>query len=52
MGEIDFNLFIRQRNQLVVAADNISQRTKFVSSFSIYTLQRHGGATEACAQGN
>ena len=40
------NQFIRQRNQLVVAADNISQRTKFVSSSSIYTIQRHGGATE------
>ena len=52
MGEADFNQFIRQRNQLVVAADNISQRTKFVSSSSIYTVQIHGGATEACAQGN
>ena len=29
----------------------LSQRTKNVSSFSIYTVQRHGGATEACSQG-
>ena len=52
MREAHFNQFIRQRNQLVVAADNISQRTEFVSSSSMYTVQRHGGATEACAQGN
>ena len=52
MREADFNQFNRQRNQLVVAAENISQRTKFVSSSSIYTVQRLGGATEACAQGN
>ena len=52
VGEADFNQFIRQRYQLVVAADSISQRTKFVSNSSIYTVQRHGGATEACAQGN
>ena len=29
-----------------------SQRTKFVAISSIYTLQRHGGTTEACAQGD
>ena len=52
MGEADFNQFIRQRNHLVAAADNISQRTEFASSSSIYTVQKHGGGTEACAQGN
>ena len=35
MGEADFNQFIRQRNQLVVALGSISQRTKLVSSSSI-----------------
>ena len=42
MGEADFNQFVRQ----------ISQRTKFVASSSIYIVQRHGGATEACSQGD
>ena len=51
MGEADFSQFIRQRNQLVVAADNFL-RKKVVPSSSIYTAQRHGGATEACAQGD
>ena len=45
MGEADFNQFIRQKNQL-------SERTKFVSSSSIYPVQRHGGAIEACSQGD
>ena len=52
MGEADFNQFIRQRNQLVVAADNFLREQQSVSSSSIYTLQRHGGATEACSQGD
>ena len=52
MGEADVNQFNRQRNQLVVVADNFLQRTKFVSSSSIYTVQRHGGAIEACSQGD
>ena len=30
----------------------LSQRTKFVSSSSIYTIQRHAGAAEACSQGD
>ena len=30
----------------------LSQRTKFVAISSIYTVQRHGGATEACSQGD
>ena len=30
----------------------LSERTKFASSSSIYTLQRHGGAVEACSQGD
>ena len=30
----------------------LSQRTKFVASSSIYTVQRHGGATEACSRGD
>ena len=51
MQEADFNEFIRQRNQLVVAADNFL-REKIVVSSSIYTNQRHGGATEACSQGD
>ena len=51
MGEADFNQFIRQRNQLVAAACSrkLSQRTKLIASFSIYTNQRREGATEACA---
>ena len=51
MGQADFNQFIRQRNQLVVAADNFL-RTKFVSSSSIYTVHRHGGAAEASSRGD
>ena len=51
MGEADFSQFIRQRNQLVVAADNFLRERKVASS-SIYTIQRHGGATEACSQGD
>ena len=51
MGEADFNQLIRQTNQLVVAADRqLSQRTKFLTSSSIYTIHRRGGATEACSQ--
>ena len=30
----------------------LSQRTKFVSSSSIYTVQRHEGAAEAFSQGD
>ena len=52
MGEADFNQFIRQRNQLVVAADNFLREQKLFASSSIYTVQRHGAATEACSQGD
>ena len=54
MGEADFNQFIRQRNQKSTSccSRQLSQRTKFVASSSIYTIQRHGGATEACSQGD
>ena len=48
MGEAGFNQFIRQKNQLVVTADNF-QSTKFAASSSNYTIQRHGEATEACS---
>ena len=51
MGEADFNQFIRQRNQLVVAADNFLRKQNF-SPVQIYTVQRHGGAAEACSQGD
>ena len=40
-GEADFNHLLRQINQAVVAADNLLKK-KFVSSSSIYTIQRHG----------
>ena len=30
----------------------LSQGAKFFASSSIYTVQRHGGATEACSQGD
>ena len=53
MGNADFNQFIRQKNQLVPAADNfLEKKTKFAASSSIYTVQRHGGATTACSQSN
>ena len=54
MEETDFNHFIRQRNQLVVAADNFlrEQKSKIISSYSIYTVQRHGGAAEGCSKGD
>ena len=52
MGEADFNQFIRQKNQPVVAADSFLREKKFVASSSIYTVQRHGGAVEACSQGD
>ena len=53
MEETDFKQFIRQRNQLVVAADNfLREQNLSVSSYSIYTVQRHEGATEACSQGD
>ena len=51
MGEADFNQFIRQRNQLVVAADNFL-REQNLSPVLQSTLQRHGGASEACSQGD
>ena len=53
MGEADFNHFIRERNQLVVAADNFL-REENLSPFrsSIYSVQRHGGAIEDCSRGD
>ena len=50
MGEVDFNQFIRQKSTSCCSRE-LSQRTKFVASSSIYTVQRHGGAIEACSQG-
>ena len=50
MGETDFNQFIRQKKSTSCCSRQLSQRTKFVTSSSIYTVQRHGGATEACSQ--
>ena len=38
MGEVDFNQFIRQRNQLVVPAEHLSQRRKVVAGSSTYTI--------------
>ena len=52
MGEVDFNQFFRQRNQLVAAADNFLREQNFVANSSTYTLQRRAGTTEACAQGD
>ena len=48
MEKAGFNQFIRQRNQLVVAADNFLRE----NSSSINTVQRHGGAAKACSQGD
>ena len=39
MGEVDFNQFIRQRNQLVVSADN-SLREQNLSPFFQFTLSK------------
>ena len=52
MGEADFNQLIRQKNQLIVAADNFLGEQKFVARSPIYTVQRHGGAAEACPRGD
>ena len=52
MGGADFNQFIRQRNQLVVAADNFLREQNLSTVPSVYTVQRHGGAIEACSQGD
>ena len=52
MGEADFNQFIRQRNQLFVAADNFLREQNLNANSSFYTVQRHGGATEAGSQGD
>ena len=49
MGEADFNQFNRQRNQLVVAADNFL-REQTLSPILQSTVQRHGRAIEACSQ--
>ena len=52
MGETDFIQFIRQkREKTSCCSRQLSQRTKFVASSSIYTVQRHGGAT-ACSRGD
>ena len=51
MGEADFNQFIGQKSTSCCSR-HFSQRTKFVSSSSIYTVQRHGRAVEACSQGD
>ena len=50
MGEADFNQFIRQRNQQVVAADSFLLENKICPQFFNLTVQRHRGATEACSQ--
>ena len=52
LEEVDFNQFIRQKKSTRCCSRQLSQRTKFVSSSSLYTVQRHGGATEACSQGD
>ena len=52
MGEADFNQFIRKKTPTSCCSRQLSQRTEFVASPSIYTVQRHGGATEACSQGD
>ena len=52
MGEADLSQFIRQKKSTSCCSRQLSQRTKFVSSSSIYTVQRHGGAIEACPQGD
>ena len=51
MAEADFNQFIRKKSNSCRSRE-LSQRTKFVSSSLIYTVQRNGGATEACSQGD
>ena len=52
MGEADFNQFYPSKKSTSCCSRQLSQRRKFVSGSSIYTLQRHGGATEACSQGD
>ena len=52
LEEADFNQFIRQKKSTRFCSRQFSQRTKFVSSSSIYTVQRHAGAVEACSQGD
>ena len=51
MVEADLYQFIRQRKQLVVAADNFLREQK-LSPVLQSTLSRHGGAIEACSQGD
>ena len=52
MGEADFNQSIPKRKSTSCCCRQLSQGTKFVASCSIYTVQRHRGATEACLQGD
>ena len=52
IGEADFNHFFSIKNSSSCCSRQLSQRTKFVTSSSIYTVQRHGGATEVCSQGD
>ena len=42
MGEADFNLFMRLRNQLVDAAENFAREEKIDPSADTCIVQRHG----------
>ena len=52
MGKADFNQFIRQKKSNSCCSRQLSHRTNFVASSSFYTVQRHGGATEAGSHGD
>ena len=40
------------KKSTICCSRQLSHRKKFVASSLIYTVQRHGGATEACSQGD
>ena len=52
MGEADFKHFIRQRIQLVVAADNFLTEQNLSPVLHSTLSKRHGGSTEACSEGD
>ena len=49
-GRSSFQSVYSTRKSTSSCSRQFSQRTKFAASFWIYTIQRHGGATEPCSQ--
>ena len=52
MGEADCQPVYATKKSTSCCSRQLSQRTKFASSSSIYTVQRHGRAVEAGSQGD